>query len=129
MRGKIITTMLLIIATIHLLPLVGVLGASRLEALYGISIGNSDLELLMRHRAVLFGLLASFFAYAGFKADLQPLALVGSFLSVSSFFFLAAQSAPLGAAMWNIVWGDVIAAICWLVATGLYFGMPAKTNQ
>ena len=44
-------------ALIHLLPLSGVLGATRLEALYGPRIEDPTVLLAMRHRAVMFGVL------------------------------------------------------------------------
>jgi hypothetical protein len=59
-----ITAMLTVVGMIHLLPLAGVLGAARLEALYGVAVDGSDLEILLRHRAVLFGLLGAFLVVA-----------------------------------------------------------------
>ena len=44
---------------INLYPLVGVLGAKQLESLYGVDVAAPDLALLLRHRAVLFGLLGA----------------------------------------------------------------------
>jgi hypothetical protein len=66
MRSTIVPAVLLLVAVIHALPVIGVLGASRLTALYGIAVDNADLALLLRHRAVLFGLLAAFQAVASF---------------------------------------------------------------
>ena len=51
-----ITAVLLAAAVFHLLPAMGLLGAGRLAALYGVSIPGDDLLLLMRHRALLFGI-------------------------------------------------------------------------
>ena len=52
------SAMLVVVAVIHLLPVSGVLGSERLAALYGLPFNEPNLAILMRHRAVLFGLLA-----------------------------------------------------------------------
>ena len=66
---------LLLAALIHLLPVAGVLGAERLQALYGIPIGDPNLLLLMRHRAVLFGVVGVLLATAAFVPALRSVAL------------------------------------------------------
>ena len=66
-----VTAALLIVGVIHLLPLAGVLGAERLNQLYGIDASEPNLAVLMRHRAVLFGLLGGFFVLAAFRQALQ----------------------------------------------------------
>ena len=58
---------------IHLLPVSGFFGAERLSALYGISLNEPNLEILMRHRAVLFGLLVAFLVYAAFSDNIVSL--------------------------------------------------------
>lgn len=54
---KLITVLLIIVGTIHILPLSGVVGGARLASLYGMSFDEPNLAILMQHRAVLFGLL------------------------------------------------------------------------
>jgi hypothetical protein len=77
---KIVTALLVVVGIIHLIPVSGVLGAERLSALYGVSLNEPNLEILMRHRAVLFGLLGAFLVYAAFN----PQAFLAGFLSVVS---------------------------------------------
>ena len=62
--------MLIVVGVIHLLPLSGVLGGAQLFSLYGVPVDDPNLEILMRHRAVLFGLLGVFLVYAAFKPSL-----------------------------------------------------------
>ena len=56
-RDLLIDVMLGISALIHLAPVVGVLSLGHLQKLYGIEVAGPDLAVLLRHRAVLFGIL------------------------------------------------------------------------
>jgi hypothetical protein len=75
---RVVPALLIVIGLIHLLPLPGVLGGERLAALYGLGFDEPNLALLMRHRAVLFGLMGAFLLFAAFKPSLHTLALVGA---------------------------------------------------
>ena len=46
---------LVVVGVIHLIPLSGVFGVDRINSLYGISIDDPDLSILLRHRAELIG--------------------------------------------------------------------------
>ncbi len=124
-----VSTMLLVVAVIHLLPLSGVLGAERLAALYGLSVNEPNLAILMRHRAVLFGLLGLFLLYAAFNPPLQTLAFIAGFISVVSFLWLAWSVGGYNAQVARVVMADIIALACLIVgATGhVYVQMCART--
>ena len=107
-----ITGLMLVVAIIHLVPITGFFGAARLSALYGIDVDSPDLEILMRHRAVLFGILGAFFAYAAFVPELQPIAFVAAAASLATFFYLAVAVGNYDAPIRKIVIGDVVAIIC-----------------
>jgi hypothetical protein len=111
------TIALLLVALIHVLPLSGVLGATRLSALYGLDATEPNLEILLRHRAVLFGLLAAFLAYAAFKPELHRLALTGGLLSVGSYLVLTMLVGSPNAALQTVFRVD-IAALVLLLAAG-----------
>ena len=121
MPEKAITALLLIVAVIHLVPISGFAGVAKLESLYGIPFKGSELEILMRHRAILFGILGAFFAYAAFKPALQPLAFLAAFATLAALFYLAFSVGGYNAAIQKIVIGDVVAAICLAAAALLYY--------
>ncbi|MCA3253314.1 MAG: phosphopantetheine adenylyltransferase [Pseudomonadota bacterium] len=105
----IVPAALLFVAAIHVLPLAGVLGAARLSSLYGIAVQDPNLEILLRHRAVLFGLLAGFLGYAAFHRPLHGLALVAGLISVASFLVLAFSVGSYNQALSTVVKADVLA--------------------
>lgn len=115
-----ITGLMLVVAGIHLVPISGFFGAEQLSALYGIDVESPDLEILMRHRAVLFGILGAFFAYAAFVRELQPIAFVAAAASLATFLYLAVAVGRYGSPIRKIVLGDVVAVICLATAILLY---------
>jgi hypothetical protein len=112
--------MLLAVGIIHILPLSGVLSAARLFDLYGISFEDPNLEILMRHRAVLFGLLGIFLISSAFLPNLQLAALITGFVSVVSFLYLAYSVGGYNDQVNRIVTADKAALVCLLVGSIAY---------
>ena len=117
-----VSAMLVVVAIIHLLPLSGVLGTERLTALYGLSFDEPNLAILMRHRAVLFGLLGVFFLFAAFSPPFQTVAFIAGFVSVVSFLWLAWSVGGYSAQVARVVIADIVALVCLIigVAAQLY---------
>lgn len=113
----IVSAMLLVAALIHILPLPGALGAEQLATLYGVEVKDSNLEILMRHRAVLFGLLGALLASAAFIKSLQPIAFIAGFVSAGSFLVIAWQVGSYSAQVGRVFAADVVALAC--LAVGL----------
>ena len=120
MIGRTITALLLIVALIHLLPVMGFFGGERLTSLYGIEIADGNLQILMRHRAMLFGILGSFFMYAAFRPAIQPIAFLAAFASIVSFLFLSFSTGDMNDAIWNVVIADLVALAALFAAVVLY---------
>ena len=116
----IVPAMLLAVGIIHLLPLSGVLSATRLFDLYGITFDDPNLEILMRHRAVLFGLLGMFLISSAFLPNLQLAALITGFVSVVSFLYLAYSVGGYNDQVNRIVTADKAALVCLLVGSIAY---------
>jgi len=116
---------LVLVALLHALPLAGVLGAARLSALYGVDARDPALELLLRHRAVLFGLLAAFLAWAAWQPALRGAGLLAGLVSVASFLLLAVPAGTLSPALVTVVKLDV-AALILLLAAGIVHLLPTS---
>ncbi len=117
---KIVSVLLTAAAVIHLLPLIGVLGPQRLQALYGLAFDEPNLLILMQHRAVLFGLLGAFLLSAAFKPALVPLALGAGLVSVLSFLGFALAAPGYNALLARVVAADWLALALLLVAAALH---------
>jgi hypothetical protein len=111
---------LVVAAIIHILPLSGVLGSDRLSSLYGVSFADPNLEILMRHRAVLFGLLGFFLLVAAFRPSLQTVALVLGFISVVSFLVLAWSVGGYNPQVARVFWADIIALAALVISVSAY---------
>ena len=108
---KTIAGLLIAVGVIQLLPVVGVLGADHLADLYGLAFQELNISILMRHRALLFGLLGSFLIYSAFQPALWPLAFIAGFVSVISFIAIAWSVGSYNDAIRNVVIGDLVAFI------------------
>lgn len=107
----VVVVSLVFVGIIHLLPLSGALGTSRLAHLYGIAIEDPNLALLMRHRAVLFGLLGVFLIYAAFCPPMQVPGFIAGLVSVVAFLLLAWSTGHLNAPLGRVVIVDVVAVV------------------
>ena len=115
-----ISAMLVVVAIIHLLPLSGVLSSERLTALYGLNFNEPNLAILMRHRAVLFGILGVFFLFAAFQPQLQVAAFAIGFVSVISFLWLAWSVGEYNAHVARVFAADIVALVCLVVGSVAY---------
>lgn len=123
MRRALVWLGLVVATVVHLLPLWGVLSSANLETLYGVPITGNDLQLLMRHRAAMFGILGAFTLVAMFRPALRAPALALAFASLAAFLALAWLVAPHNDALARVARIDVFAVI----AVGL--GLAASLRR
>ncbi|GHG70763.1 phosphopantetheine adenylyltransferase [Comamonas sp. JC664] len=123
----IVPSALIVVGIIHLLPLTGVLGRAQLESLYGADISDPNLLLLMRHRAVLFGLLGAFLVYAAFTPALHAVALLMAAGSVVAFLGLAHPVDTHTPQVRRVVTADVV-ALALLVAAAVAHVWTRRSN-
>ncbi|MBV1933223.1 MAG: hypothetical protein KUG59_00930 [Parvibaculaceae bacterium] len=110
----VIGILLALVGLINFAPIMGIIGAERLGALYAYSFEDPNLVLLMRHRAVLFGLVGGFIFYSIHQPSLQPLAMGAALISMLSFIVLGVTDMPFGdfnAAIRKVMWVDVVGLV------------------
>lgn len=100
---------------VNLYPLVGVLGPERLGALYGREFTEPGLLLLMRHRALLFGLLGLLLVGAAWRPAWRTPALVAGLVSMLGFVALAGAPAALDPALRRVHLADLAASAALVV--------------
>ena len=118
---KILATIFFLIpGVINFAPVVGALSAKQLTRLYQIDNLSQDLELLLRHRAFLFGIIGTFIIISAFQPNLRIHATIAGLVSMVSFIVLAFTLNIDNPSLVKIVWVDVFAIVVLLVGFTLH---------
>lgn len=108
--------LILLVGLLNLLPVSGALSSSRLEALYGVVLRDADAIVLMRHRAVLFGVVGGLLVASAFRSHLRPVGYAAGFVSMLSFVVIAWLVGGYGPELQRVVVIDLAASAALLVA-------------
>lgn len=79
---------LFVSGVVNIIPSILFIFPQKFSESYGIEIPNADFELLLRHRAVLFGIIGGLMIYAAIAKRIYSIAVLIGFLSMSSFIIL-----------------------------------------
>lgn len=112
------TGLFLVAALINLLPVVGVVSADRLHGLYGVVLGDPNLVILLRHRAVLFGIVGGLLAVAAFVPAYRALGGIAGLISMISFLVIALSEEP-NSQLVRVCLVDVVGIVALLGALAL----------
>jgi len=113
---KVITFCLIIVGLINFVRVLGVISAQRLESSYSIILAGNDLVILMRHRALLFGILGAFILYAAFNPLYQTAAIIMAALSMVSFALLVLGTGGYNEAVGKVLLVDLVGIVFLLTA-------------
>jgi hypothetical protein len=87
---------------------------------YGVVLPDTNAELLMRHRAVLFGIVGGLMIYAAISKNYYHLATIMGLISMVSFLVLYFLCGNINAELTKVMKIDVIAIVILLVSYILY---------
>ena len=106
--SKIVAMLFVIVGVINLLPLIGVVSGAQVARLYDITIDDQNLKILMRHRALLFGIVGALTIYAAFAPAIRGVAAAAAFVSMVGFIVIAWNEKGYNEALNKIVIADCV---------------------
>ena len=115
-----------LVGLINVLPVIGMLGADRLQSAYGIALDSPELEILLRHRALLFGLIGGFVLVSLRLPQYQGAALTLAGCSMAGFLLLALTVGSSGESLRGILVADVLGLAALAIATVLKLSLPCS---
>ena len=119
--NKTISICLIIVAVINLLPLAGVLSAEKLQRAYTITLSSNDLVILMRHRALLFGVLGGFIFYSAFYPIYQNAAMTMAAISMLGYVVLVYLVGGYNQSLYKVLLVDFVGLAVLCLAVSLKF--------
>ncbi len=126
--NKAFVMLLLLAGLINFLPVIGLVSGQRLQAMYGVAVQDPNLEILLRHRALLFGLLGGFMLASLYRAEWQPVAMTLGMISMLGFLAIAAASGPYNALIRKVALVDVVGIAALLAAALIYVVAPGARS-
>lgn len=88
MKSRVVSVLLFLVGILNLTPAIVFFDPSRTVSLYGIQIAEDDLGVIVRHRAVLLGLLGAAMIYAAFRRTFVIPAITTAFIGKIAFLYL-----------------------------------------
>jgi len=108
------TLLIVVVGLINLLPVSGVLSAKRLQLLYGVALEDVNVLILMRHRAVLFGIIGGLLVASAVHPPLRPIAAIAGLVSMLSFVLIAWLAGSYNPELQRVLVVDLVASLALL---------------
>ncbi len=121
--SKGITLCLIIVGLINFVPVVGVLSAQELQGAYDVALSSNDLIILMRHRALLFGIFGGFILFSAFVPSYQAAAMVMAGISMVGFAVLVHSVGGFNASINKVLIVDYVGIVLLSIAAFFKYGV------
>lgn len=118
-----ITFCLVVVGLINIVPVMGVISAQKVESAYSITLAGNDLEILLRHRALLFGILGAYILYSAFSPFHQSAAMMMAGVSMVGFAVLVLATGGYNGAIGKVLFVDILGILFLIAATVLKYGV------
>ena len=109
--NKIYLALLFLVGVINFLPVIGVLSLDKINQAYGLSVNDNNLAILLRHRALLFGLIGGFIIYSVFNPQYQIAAIVLAAISMLGYLVFYWSVGESNSALHKVAQIDIIGVV------------------
>lgn len=107
---------LFLTGALHLLPFTLAFLPARIASSYGVEVSGADMMLLMRHRAVLFGIVGSIMVHSAWTKRNYSAALSIGLASMLSFVLLYSLIGGINVKLQQVMWIDLAASVALICA-------------
>lgn len=114
---------------INLAPAIGAVSNSQLARLYGIAIAGPELSLLLRHRALLLGIVGVLLLVAAFREQLRTTAGLAGLFSMLSFVAIALVTPTDSSNLDRVAVIDAITSAALLIAIALHWSRSRRARH
>lgn len=124
-----VTCLYFIIGFINFIPIVGVFGQDVLSELYGVSVTDPSLVVLMQHRALMFGIVGGVVILACFMESIRVLASAMAGASMAGYMVLVWRAGDVTEELQKVFNIDLVAIFLLGVATVLQLRISKTDTQ
>jgi len=121
--SKEISLCLIIVGLINFVPVVGVLSANQLQGAYNVTLSSNDVIILLRHRALLFGILGGFILFSAFVPFYQSAAMIMAGISMVGFALVAHSVGGFNTSINKVLMVDYVGIAVLAIAVFLKYGL------
>ena len=111
---------LFISGVINFMPSLLAFWSNKISSSYGIDVPNSNDELLLRHRAVMLGIIGGVMIFSAISKKYYSLSVSIGLISMVSFIILYALVGNINSELQKVMQIDIAAILILLIGYGLY---------
>ncbi len=114
--NKLYLVLLFLVGVINFLPIIGMLSIDKINQVYGLNISDNNLAVLLRHRALLFGLIGGFLFYSIFKPEYQVAAIILAAISMIGYLYFFWSIGNSNAELLKVAQIDIVGLVLLILA-------------
>lgn len=129
MKSRIASILLVLVGLLNVTPAVVFFDPSRSLSLYGVELRSDDLGIIVRHRAVLLGLLGAAMIFAAFRREFIVPVVIAALVGKVAFLYLVFTTTSHTGKLGSDAMFDVAAIAVLVIALALSLGNTRSSGE